>query len=273
MKILLTGAPGTGKTTIVAKIAAATQGAFWVVSERTFDGAGAKSGFQARTSTGLSGVWDTRTDGPAGSLDNHTTDIAAVDRLFTEPINRAVDQGVGIIIIDEIGALERRSPDFIKAVDRALASDATILATIKQGEDWTATYTGRSDIITLTLTAENRDELTGALSAILASTRMYQSLPPLQQSKVYALARSYAAAGQISSLRKLFQNTLIYLAESRYESVSTGLYNVRGLTRQHQVSLKDGVWTCDCDLANGRGKFDGHPAECSHVQTLKITQA
>lgn len=268
MKILLTGAPGTGKTTIVAKLAAATTGAFWVVSERTFDQAGNQTGFQARTSTGLSGIWDTR---PEPGV--HNTDIAAVDRLFTDPITQAVTQGIGTIIIDEIGTLERRSPDFIKAVDRALASDATILATVTLGQDWTESYTGRSDVITLTLTPENRDELSGALSAILASTRMYQSLPPTQQAKVYAMARDYAASGLISSLRKLFQNTLIYLAESRFQSDTAGLFTVRGLTRQHQVTVKDGVWTCDCDLANGRGKFEGHPAECSHVQTIKITQA
>jgi hypothetical protein len=127
------------------------------------------------------------------------------------------------------------------------------------------------DVISLALTPENHDELAGALSALLASLRMYQSLPPAQQAKVYDLARGYAAAGQISPLRKLFQNTLIYLAEHRYEPTTAGTYTVKGLTRIHSVFVNDDVWSCDCDLSNGRGKYAGRAGECSHIQTVKVS--
>jgi hypothetical protein len=127
-------------------------------------------------------------------------------------------------------------------------------------------------VIALALTPENHEELAGALSALLSSLRMYQSLPPAQQTAVYDLARGYAAAGQISPLRKLFQNTLIYLAEHRYEPTSAGMFAVKGLTRIHTVFVNDGVWSCDCDLANGRGKYVGHAGECSHIQTIKLSQ-
>jgi hypothetical protein len=127
------------------------------------------------------------------------------------------------------------------------------------------------DIIALALTPDNHEELAGALSALMSSLRMYQSLPPAQRTAVFELARGYAATDQISPLRKLFQNTLIYLAEHRYESTSAGMFAVKGLTRVHSVFVNDGVWSCDCDLANGRGKYAGHAGECSHIQTIKLS--
>jgi nucleoside-triphosphatase THEP1 len=272
MNILLTGQPLAGKSTLIKHLTGVAHAAFWVVAERSFDEQGTCDGFIATTSTGLTGRFDTREDVvPDTPMGNHHVDVAAVDRLFTAPINEALDQGYEVLIIDEIGRLQRESAAFIAAVARALDARATVLATIRQGDDWTAAYTTRPDVINLTLTTDNRDELTGALDALLSSLRMYHGLSPERQSAVFDLARGYGAAGQISSLRKLFQNTLIYLAEGRYEHVSAGLYRVKGLTRGHEVFVNAGVWSCDCDLANGRGKFAGHPGECSHIQTVKIS--
>ncbi len=258
MKIILTGTPGIGKTTILQKLSGVAQGAFWIITERTLDPADAPTGYRVTTSTKS-----------VGSLtDDATAD--AIDKYYSGPIGRAVEQGYQVIIIDEVGELQRRSPAFIAAVDQALNSDATVLVNVAEGFDWTATYTGRSNAVSVSLTLENRDELTGALDAFLSSFRMYSSLPPARQAKVYELARGYVTTGQISSFRKLFQNTLIYLAEERYQLVSAGLYSVRGLTRTHSVFVSNGVWSCDCDLSTGRGKYAGHPAECAHIQTIKI---
>jgi nucleoside-triphosphatase THEP1 len=273
MNILLTGAPLVGKTTLIKQLATASPGSFWVISERSLDAAGVRNGFTATTSTGLTGKFDEREETtPDTPMGNHQVDVAEVDRLFTTPLNAALDQGFEVLIVDEIGRLQRQSPGFIKTIDRLLDAQATVLATLRQGDEWTTSYTSRPDVINLTLTPANREELAGALQALLASLRMYRSLPADRQAKVLELARSYGAGDQMSSLRKLFQNTLIYLAENRYEKVSPGLYRVNGLTRSHEVFVNDGAWSCDCDLANGRGKYTGHPSECSHIQTIKIAQ-
>jgi hypothetical protein len=242
------------------KLSDVAHGAFWVLTEPTLDPAGNPTGYRVTTST--------------KSVGNFGDDVApdVIDNLYSTPINAAVSQGYGVIIIDEIGKLQHQSPSFVEAVNAALASKATVMATLQQSEPWAHEFTGRPGIVTLELNEQNRDELAGALDACLTSQRMVDSLPADSRAGVERLAAKYAADGAITPFRKLFQNTIIYLAESRFESSSIGSYIVSGLTRRHTVIVTDGVWKCDCDLANGRGKFAGRPGECSHIQTIKISQ-
>ena len=260
MKFLLTGSSRIGKSTILQKLTEVAHGSYWVLSERILDDAGATTGYRVTSS-----------DKSVGNF-TETSDAAAIDNLYSTPIKKAVEQGYTVIIIDEIGPVQHRSPQFTAAIDQALASDATVLVTIAPDQEWTATYAQLPSVIPLTLTEENRDELTGALEAFLSSQRMIRSLPPETQSALERLSRKYITEGHISSFRKLFQNTIMYLAETRYQTSSIGSYTVKGLTRQHVVVVSGGNWMCDCDLANGRGKYEGHPAECSHIQTIKISQ-
>jgi nucleoside-triphosphatase len=271
MKILITGAPRVGKTTLLQKLIPLVPDAFWVISERTYDVSGIRNGFKAETSTGLSGVVDRREDFvPKEPMGNHQVDPAAIDRLFSDPITLAVKRHTQVIMVDEIGRIERYSPFFMPAIDKALASDSVVVATINQSDDWAQPYFARPDLIVVTLTAENGEEVTRALEAMLAGLSVYQSLVPRRQAKLRALSRDYAAADQYLSLRKLFKNTPVYLAESRYTKTGDHQYEVRGLTRTHQVVETKDDWSCDCDLSNGQGKFAGRASECSHIQTIKV---
>lgn len=260
MKLFLTSDVSSGKTTLLQKLAQVAQGAFWIITERTFDSAGAATGYRVTTST--------------KSVGNFSDDVTpqVIDNLYSQPLKYAVEQGYRVIIVDEIGRLQLASPAFVATIDQALASPATVLASLSQSESGDAQYTTRSGVATLALTEANRDELTGALDAFLSSQRMVASLSPDNQAAVERLAQKYAADNQFTPFRKLFQNTIVYLAENRFETSSIGSYVVRGLTRTHTVVVTNGKWMCDCDLANGRGKFEGRAGECSHIQTIKISQ-
>lgn len=274
MKVLLTGAPRVGKTTLLQKLIPLVPDAFWVISERTYDVSGIRNGFKAETSTGLSGVIDRRDDFvPKEPMGNHQVDVAAIDRLFIDPILLAVKRHTQVIMIDEIGRIERYAPRFMPAVDTALVSDSVVVATINQSDDWAQPYLSRPDVIVVTLTADNTEDVTRTLEAMLANLGAYQSLVAHRQAKLRSMARDYAAGGQFISLRKLFKNTPVYLAESRYTKTGDSEYEVRGLTRTHQVVKTKTGWTCDCDLSNGRGKFAGHADECSHIQTVQVVAA
>jgi len=260
MKLFLISESSSGKTTLLQKLSQVAQGAFWIITERTYDPAGTTTGYRVTTSS--------------KSVGNFSDDVTpqVIDNLYSGPLKYAVEQGYRVVIVDEIGSIQLASPAFVAAIEQALTSPATVLASLSQSESGDAQYTHRPGTVTLNLTEANRDELTGALESCLSSQRMVASLPPDEQAAVERLAEKYAADGQITPFRKLFQNTIIYLAENRFQSASIGSYVVRGLTRTHTVVVTGGRWMCDCDLANGRGKYDGRPGECSHIQTIKISQ-
>jgi nucleoside-triphosphatase THEP1 len=260
MKLFLTSEASAGKTTLLQKLSQVTQGAFWIITERTYDAAGTATGYRVTTST--------------KSVGNFANDVTpqVIDNLYSGPLKYAVEQGYRVIIVDEIGSRQLSSPAFVSTLEQALSSSATVLASLSQSETGDAQYTLRPGTVTLNLSEVNRDELTGALESCLSSQRMVASLPLDEQAAIERLAEKYAAGGQITPFRKLFQNTIIYLAEDRYQTSSIGSYVVRGLTRTHTVVITNGKWMCDCDLANGRGKFEGRAGECSHIQTIKVSQ-
>jgi nucleoside-triphosphatase THEP1 len=265
MKVVLSGESEVGKTTLVKALRDKSRGAFWVISERTHGITGEKTGFKAVTSTGLMGQFDSRS-----SEGHHKVDEESVDRLFSTPIEEALHVNTQLLIIDEIGTLQRHSLRFTQAIDDAFASVAVIVVTSPKDGDWTAKYASLTGAFLLTLTLENREQITQLLIAMVASSRMLYQLPLAQSQALAILARSYAAHDGYDELLKLFKSTVNYLSEHRYSRVSDGLFAVTGLTRRHQVSEADGDWTCDCDLFEGRGQFAGRPGECSHIQTIKV---
>lgn len=271
MKILLTGEPRVGKSTLVKNLTRIAPDAFWVVTEEVRDSSNIRAGFMAITSTGLKGQFDRRENVvPKTPMDNHHVDVSEIDKLFTIPIQKALDSGNKLLIIDEIGRLQRMSKPFTQVIDRAFESDATILATIHLGDEWTHRYILRSDTVTFTLTLENRDDMVKALEYWASSQQQFGSLSSSQRGLIASFARRYARAGKISSFQKLFQNTVIYLLEKRYRKISDDSYEVKGLTAHHQVSHRRGDWICDCSLFTGRDEFSDKAGECSHIQTIKI---
>ena len=128
--ILLTGAPGCGKTTAVMGIVAAldrskTAGFF----TQEIREAGVRKGFR----------W-TRLDGPGGILAH--VNIKGCRRVgkygvnvkdFDEKVVPILDPDASeaaVFVIDEIGKMECCSQRFVEAVRKLLDSDRTVLATI-----------------------------------------------------------------------------------------------------------------------------------------------
>jgi hypothetical protein len=100
--------------------------------------------------------------------------------------------------------------------------------------------------------------------------------PPLHDALVQAVARmatNYIRTDRYTPLKKLFKNTVRYVAEGRVERNEAGFF-VEGLTDDHQVTMKkDGTMACDCPLFIGKAgtKFDGRAdSECSHVQASEL---
>jgi hypothetical protein len=101
--------------------------------------------------------------------------------------------------------------------------------------------------------------------------RLLEQLSPTARDGVTEMARKYAESSQYTQLKKLFKNAIKYAAENRVNQTGAESFRVRGNTLTHEVTKKNDVWTCDCDLFNGKGDFVGEAGECSHIQAVELT--
>jgi len=73
-----------------------------------------------------------------------------------------------IIIMDELGALEKDAEKFQKAVLKTLDMPGPVLGVLRKGfSDWTKNIAEREDVCVITVTADNRDELPMILSDLI----------------------------------------------------------------------------------------------------------
>ncbi len=125
---LLTGTPGTGKTSIIKQAIAGlgeSAGGFYTeeIRER-----GRREGFRWHRLDGRTGVLahiDIRGKYRVGK---YGVDIESFDREAV-PVLDPDATGVDLFVIDEIGRMECFSERFVEAVRRLLDSDKSVLAT------------------------------------------------------------------------------------------------------------------------------------------------
>lgn len=80
--------------------------------------------------------------------------------------------GAELIIMDELGNLEKDAVEFRRAVYKALDSSTPVLGAINEGfAHWTNDLTLRSDLRTITVTEENRGTLPIVLANIISAMR------------------------------------------------------------------------------------------------------
>jgi nucleoside-triphosphatase len=158
--LLLTGAPGVGKTTVVRSIVeqmptAVRPAGFYTEEMRV---GRERSGFRAITFTGEERILahvDVR--GPH-RVSKYGVDVGAVDDLARTAL--ALDERQKFYVIDEIGRMECLSPRFVEAVRRLLDSDCVLVATIGlRGGGFIAQVKARDDVELWQVTRANRDAL------------------------------------------------------------------------------------------------------------------
>jgi nucleoside-triphosphatase len=270
MKLLITGLPGTGKTTLIKHLIAHNPQAFWVVSAEIRDEHGNRIGFEAKTSAGVSGVFAHKhTINSDTQIGDYRVDTDALDKLFTRPITKSA-KSAKLLIVDEIGRMQMLSSSFAHTMRKLFEANCDVVATIRYGDDWTAKFTGREDVITVVLTSENREQAKVAIEAMLGARPQLSSLTNEQQKTVARLARKYAHNNELIQLRKLYKNAVRYVAEKRIEPEDNHKFKVKGDHGAHLVVKGDGGWTCDCALFNGRGQFANQAGECSHIQAATL---
>ena len=158
-KILLTGKPGVGKTTVVMKVVegfSGRAGGFYTEEIRTGN---TRQGFQIRTLDGRNGILAHVNHSGPFRVGKYGVDVEAFDEIALPSLERALEEDE-LVIIDEIGKMELFSRRFRKVIERVLASDKKVLGVIHQRID---PYTQRirhwPTVEIWTVTETNRDSL------------------------------------------------------------------------------------------------------------------
>jgi nucleoside-triphosphatase len=163
-KILLTGRPGCGKTTLIKRVVnnlPRRAGGFY--TEEIRDG-GTRTGFKIVTLDGEEAVFahvDFKTRNRVGK---YGLDLSALERIGVGAVRRAI-QARRLVLIDEIGPMEIRSPIFRVAVNEALDSEVLVLATIfARPLPFTDAIKSRPDVTLIEVRPDNRERLGSELS-------------------------------------------------------------------------------------------------------------
>jgi nucleoside-triphosphatase len=164
--ILLTGAPSSGKTTIIKKVIEAIglpANGFYTEEERI---GGKRIGFLMKTLDGKSGYLahqDIRTDMRIRRYGVSIENIETIAVPSITPVNR------NVIVLDEIGKMECFSGVFRQAAIKALDSPNIVIGTITfGGDDFIMGIKKREDIEIHEVTPDNRDSLPDLIKAKIA---------------------------------------------------------------------------------------------------------
>jgi nucleoside-triphosphatase len=126
---LLTGSPGTGKTTVIRQAIAGPEinaGGFYTEEIRS---GGVRQGFRIVTIDGQDAIL-AHVDNPGRyRVSKYGVDTDNLDNIGVAAIERAIRES-DLIVIDEIGKMELFSPRFREAVFKAIDSGKKVLGTV-----------------------------------------------------------------------------------------------------------------------------------------------
>ncbi len=168
MKIAVTGAPGSGKSTLVARVVGAVPlSAGGMVTAETRK-CGRRVGFSVRDlATGKEGVLAHLhlEDGP--SFGRYRLNLRDLEEIGVRAIERALAERE-LVVIDEVGPMELQSPAFISAVERALREAPNLLVTVHRASNHPLAYRIRHGVDHLfRISTANREGVTEEIVRLL----------------------------------------------------------------------------------------------------------
>jgi nucleoside-triphosphatase len=165
-RILLTGPPQCGKTTVIQKVVAGFPGQAAGFYTREVRGRGRRVGFEIVTLAGDTALLS-HVDFPAPlrvgkygvNLDNFHR--VALPTLEAPP-------GVDLIVVDEVGKMECLSDRFVAAMERLWSQPVPLVITVaEKGGGLIAGLKAKSDKILLTVTPANQEALPARILDLL----------------------------------------------------------------------------------------------------------
>ena len=160
---LLTGRPGTGKTSLIKQAIAETgskAGGFYTEEIRV---QGARQGFRLVTLDGQSTILAHVDIRSPYRVSKYGVDVEGLERVGVSSLQRATRQ-CDLVVIDEIGKMELFSANFREAVLQAIDSGKRVLGTIMLSPNpWADAIKVKSQVSLITVTRANHPQILSEL--------------------------------------------------------------------------------------------------------------
>ena len=165
LRIAVTGSPGVGKSTLVAKVTSGTKLRVGGVLARDRRYKDRRTGFELLDlSTGMVGILaDESGDGP--QLGKYRVHLDDLERIGAQAVENALS--CDLIVVDEIGPMELSSHSFVLAVEKAIASPKPMLVVLHEWSNHRLAKKIRGSFRVVTVTRENRDSLVEEIAQAL----------------------------------------------------------------------------------------------------------
>lgn len=158
-KILITGLPGSGKTTLIEKVISSFPELRWKgFFTKEIRDKGERVGFEIITGEGKRGILAHKDLKGGPRVGKYGVNIKDIDEVMGKSLENLED--ARLVIIDEIGKMEMCSPFFRKKLMEVLSSPVPLLGTIKlKGNGEIDKIKGRKEVLVILLNPENRDKV------------------------------------------------------------------------------------------------------------------
>jgi nucleoside-triphosphatase len=168
-RIAITGRPGVGKTTLIARVLERIGGNVGGMTTAETRICGHRVGFVVRDiAAGVEGVLAHVHHRNGPKVGRYTVDTASLERIGVSAILDAV-RTKELVVIDEIAPMELSSPAFVPAVEAALASDRALLISTHANADHPLAHRVRRELRLFRVKLGNRDDLVDEIVNALRS--------------------------------------------------------------------------------------------------------
>ncbi len=164
-RIAVTGSPGIGKSTLVAKVATATGMRVGGVVARDKRYKDRRIGFELLDlATGGVGMLADET-GSGPQLGKYRVHPEGLDGIGAHAVENALK--CELIVVDEVGPMELTSHRFVSSVEMAIASSRPMLVVLHEWSNHRLAKKIRSTFQVITVTRENREALVDEIAKAL----------------------------------------------------------------------------------------------------------
>lgn len=167
-RLLVTGPPGVGKTTLILRVIELLPGmrltGFYTEEVRGRTG---RTGFRIVTLDGRTAQLATAGGVGGPRVGRYTVHVASLEAVCEDALEPR--PGIDLVLIDEIGKMECLAPAFVRAARRALSGPVPVLGTVAlAGGGFIAEAKRLPGVEVITISRENRERLPADVAARLA---------------------------------------------------------------------------------------------------------
>ena len=167
---LLTGKPGTGKTSLIKQAVAEVKGKAGGFYTEEIRGQGVRQGFKLVTLDGQDAILAHVDVHSPYQVSRYGVDIVSIDRVGVSALHKAAQQ-CDLVVIDEIGKMELFSVNFREAVLKIISSGKRVLGTIMLSSNpWADVVKSKPQVNLITVTKANYYQVLDELQRWLKET-------------------------------------------------------------------------------------------------------